>query len=116
MGVTRLLIANLGEIASRITRTAAEPGIHTVAIHSEDDGHSLHVRKNGAGRVLRGFGAHACLDLEQIVAIAKRSGCDVIHSGYGFPSGNARFARRPRSNARQRSGPALISSKRVHYV
>jgi len=94
MGVTRLLIANRGEIAIRIARAAAELGIHTVAIHSEDDAASLHVRRTDERRTLKGTGAQAYLDIAQIVATAKAAGCDAIHPGYGFLSENAAFARR----------------------
>ncbi len=89
-----LLIANRGEIAIRISRAAAELGIRTVAIFSEDDARSLHTRKADEARALTGIGAAAYLDIEQIVAIAKAAGCDAIHPGYGFLSENAGFARR----------------------
>jgi pyruvate carboxylase len=89
-----LLIANRGEIAIRISRAAAELGIRTVAIFSEDDARSLHSRKADEARALTGIGAAAYLDIEQIVAIAKAAGCDAIHPGYGFLSENAGFARR----------------------
>ncbi|MGC1339910.1 MAG: biotin carboxylase N-terminal domain-containing protein, partial [Candidatus Binataceae bacterium] len=89
-----LLIANRGEIAIRIIRAAAELGIRTVAIFSEDDGASLHTRKADDARALRGTGVAAYLDAEQIIAAAKDAGCDAIHPGYGFLSENAEFARR----------------------
>jgi pyruvate carboxylase len=89
-----LLIANRGEIAIRISRAAAELGIRTVAIFSEDDARSLHTRKADEARALTGIGVAAYLDIEQIVAIAKAAGCDAIHPGYGFLSENAGFARR----------------------
>src|SRR5262245_11574192 len=92
MSLKRLLIANRGEIAIRIARAAAELGIETVAIHSEDDGRSLHVRKADDARALEGRGAAAYLDAEQIVAIARDAGCDSVHPGYGFLAENAHFA------------------------
>jgi acetyl/propionyl-CoA carboxylase alpha subunit len=94
MSITTLLIANRGEIAIRIARAAAELGIRTVAIFSEDDSASLHVRKADDARALRGKGAAAYLDMEQILAVARAAGCDAIHPGYGFLSENAHFARR----------------------
>ena len=94
MSLTSVLIANRGEIAIRIARAAAELGIRTVAIFSEDDTQSLHTRKMEDARPLQGRGAAAYLDIEQIVAIAKEAGCDAIHPGYGFLSENAEFARR----------------------
>src|SRR5271169_5846861 len=89
-----LLIANRGEIAIRIIRAAAEMGIRTVAVFSEDDARSLHTRKADQARALRGAGAAAYLDAEQIVAAAQAAGCDAIHPGYGFLSEQAGFARR----------------------
>ena len=90
----RLLIANRGEIAIRIARTAADMGIATVTIFSEDDSASLHTRKVDEARGLHGIGAAAYLDIEQIIAIAKTCRCDAIHPGYGFLSENPDFARR----------------------
>jgi acetyl/propionyl-CoA carboxylase alpha subunit/acetyl-CoA carboxylase carboxyltransferase component len=89
-----LLIANRAEIAIRVMRAAAEIGVRTVAVFSEDDVSSLHTRKADEARPLRGTGAGAYLDGEQIVAVAKAAGCDAIHPGYGFLSENAGFARR----------------------
>src|SRR5271155_4348985 len=100
-----LLIANRGEIAIRITRAAAELGIRTVAVFSEDDARSLHVRKADEARALTGSGAAAYLDLEQIVAMAKAAGCEAIHPGYGFLSENAGFARRAAEEGIKFVGP-----------
>lgn len=94
MSVTNLLVANRGEIAIRIMRAAAELGIRTVAVFSEDDANSLHTRKADEARPLRGSGAAAYLDMEHIITVAKEAGCDAIHPGYGFLSENAQFARR----------------------
>jgi acetyl/propionyl-CoA carboxylase alpha subunit len=88
-----LLVANRGEIAIRIIRAAAELGIRTVAIFSEDDAQSLHLRKADDALPLRGRGVAPYLDIEQILAVAKDSGCDGVHPGYGFLSENATFAR-----------------------
>jgi acetyl/propionyl-CoA carboxylase alpha subunit/acetyl-CoA carboxylase carboxyltransferase component len=95
MGATikKLLIANRGEIAIRIARTAAELGIATVSIHSEDDAQSLHSRKTDETRGLKGSGVAPYLDAAQILAIAKDTGCQAVHPGYGFLSENADFAR-----------------------
>ena len=102
---TSLLIANRGEIAIRVMRAAAELGIRTVAVFSEDDAQSLHTRKADDARKLRGIGAKAYLDAEQIIAVAKESGCDAIHPGYGFLSENASFARRCADEAITFVGP-----------
>src|SRR5712664_4248213 len=91
---TSLLIANRGEIAIRVIRAAAELGIRTVAVFSEDDANSLHTRKADEALALSGSGAPAYLDIEQIVSAAKSAGCDAIHPGYGFLSENAEFAKR----------------------
>jgi acetyl/propionyl-CoA carboxylase alpha subunit len=90
----RLLIANRGEIAIRIARTAADMGIPTVAVFSEDDAASLHTRKADEARALRGTGVGAYLDIEQLIALAKICRCDAIHPGYGFLSESPEFARR----------------------
>ncbi len=94
MTPNNLLIANRGEIAIRVMRAAAELGMRTTAVYSDDDAHSLHTRKADHAVALKGAGAKAYLDAERIIAIAKESGCDAIHPGYGFLSENAAFARR----------------------
>src|SRR5208282_2379519 len=90
----KLLIANRGEIAIRVMEAAAELGLVTVAIFSQDDAQSLHVKRADEARQLRGAGPAAYLDGEQILTIAKEAGCSAIHPGYGFLSENAAFARR----------------------
>src|SRR5271169_3586860 len=89
----KLLIANRGEIAIRIARTAAEMNIATVAIYPQDDSASLHVRFTDTSVGLAGSGPAAYLDGPQILRLALESGCDAIHPGYGFLSENAAFSR-----------------------
>ncbi|MBT3694950.1 MAG: hypothetical protein HN752_04325, partial [Gammaproteobacteria bacterium] len=84
--MNKLLIANRGEIAIRITRAAQELGLTAVAIYPEDDAQSLHVRLADEAVLLDGRGASAYLDIAQIVQLAKDAGCDGVHPGYGFLS------------------------------
>ncbi|MFA5678769.1 MAG: carboxyl transferase domain-containing protein [Pseudomonas sp.] len=93
MPFKRVLIANRGEIAIRLARAAAELDIPSLAVYSEDDAESLHVRKADAAVALRGRGAPAYLDISQLIALAQEQGCDAIHPGYGFLSESAEFAR-----------------------
>ena len=89
----RLLIANRGEIAVRIIRTAKRLGIHTVAVYTAADAGSSHVHDADDSRLLSGPDSQAYLDGKQIIAMAKSTGIDAIIPGYGFLSENADFAR-----------------------
>ena len=90
----RILIANRGEIALRVIRTAQEMGIETVAVYSDADRTALHVRKATRAEHIGGSApSESYLDVEAVLAAAKRSGCDALHPGYGFLSENAAFAR-----------------------
>ena len=89
----KLLIANRGEIAVRIARAAAELGIPTVAVFSEDDARSLHASRADESAALPAAGPAAYLDGEQLLRAADEHGCDAIHPGYGFLSESAGFAR-----------------------
>ena len=91
--ITRLLVANRGEIAVRLLRAGAETGLETVAVYAEDDARSLHVRKADRAIELTGKGARAYLDIEGIIAVARDSGCDALHPGYGFLSEHPGLAR-----------------------
>lgn len=88
----KLLIANRGEISIRIAQAAAELGIATAGLYSDDDATSLHVRRVDEAIALRGKGAAAYLDVAAVVAAARKAGCDAVHPGYGFLSENADFA------------------------
>jgi acetyl/propionyl-CoA carboxylase alpha subunit/acetyl-CoA carboxylase beta subunit len=94
MKISKILIANRGEISIRVARAAADLGIDSVAIYSADDAKSLHVLAAGGSRALQGRGVAAYLDIEQIISLAKSSGCDAIHPGYGLLSESGLFARR----------------------
>ncbi|TNE41324.1 MAG: carbamoyl-phosphate synthase large subunit, partial [Alphaproteobacteria bacterium] len=93
MSKARLLIANRGEIAIRIARSAAELGLETIGIYAEDDATSLHTRRVSEAVPLKGRGANAYLDADQIIEVAKSHGASLIHPGYGFLSESAEFAR-----------------------
>ena len=90
----KLLIANRGEIAIRISRAAAELGVASVAIYTRDDARSLHVARTDEACLLAGSGVAPYLDGEQIIAQALAANCTAIHPGYGFLSESAEFARR----------------------
>jgi acetyl/propionyl-CoA carboxylase alpha subunit len=94
MAIRKLLIANRGEVAIRVARAASELGVASVAVYSEDDKLSLHVRKADENCALGGKGPSAYLDAEKIVAAAKKMGCDAIHPGYGFLSEDVGLATR----------------------
>ncbi len=92
MNLTKLLIANRGEIAVRVARAANELGICTVAIAGEDDTSSLHTRVADACVTLKGRGVAPYLDVQQVVNAAVETGCDAIHPGYGFLAENPALA------------------------
>ena len=89
----KLLIANRGEIARRIIRTADAMGIGTVAVYSDVDAASPYVREAGQSVAVGAADTRPYLDAEKIISAAKRTGADAIHPGYGFLSENADFAR-----------------------
>ena len=93
----RILIANRGEIALRVIRTAREMGIECVAVYSDFDQKALHTRMAHIAVPLGGnLPSESYLVAEKIIAAAKSTGAEAIHPGYGFLSENAKFARQVR--------------------
>jgi acetyl/propionyl-CoA carboxylase alpha subunit/acetyl-CoA carboxylase carboxyltransferase component len=90
--VSRLLVANRGEIAVRILHTAAALGLPTVAVYAVDEATAEHPARADRAVALAGTGPAAYLDAAALVAAAVDTGCDAVHPGYGFLSERADFA------------------------
>ena len=89
----RVLIANRGEIALRILRACREMGVETVAVYSQADAEALHVQlATKAVCIGPAPAAESYLNQRALLAVAKTTGCDGVHPGYGFLSENADFA------------------------
>lgn len=115
--ITKLLIANRGEIAIRIIRTAQQLGIKTVALYATDEGFPPHARLADEAYCLgTGSLSDTYLNVAKVISIARESGANAIHPGYGFLSENAAFAEQVEANGITFIGPtpqtiALLGDK-----
>src|ERR1051325_6938923 len=93
MPFKRILIANRGEIAIRISRAANDLGLETVAVYSSDDADALHIKLADRSVPLSAAGPAAYLDIDGLIAAARSTDSDAVHPGYGFLSEVGDFAR-----------------------
>ncbi|MDD5372024.1 MAG: acetyl-CoA carboxylase biotin carboxylase subunit [Sulfurimonas sp.] len=109
--ITKILVANRGEIALRIIRACKELDVKSVAIFSEVDLEGIWVKKADECYPIMGDALQAYLDYDRIITLALKAGCDAIHPGYGFLSENAEFAQ-----ACEDKGLIFIGPKPAHIA
>ena len=107
---TKILIANRGEIACRVIKTAKKMGIWTVAVYSDADKDARHVAlADEAVHIGPAPSRESYLVMDKIIAAAKQTGAQAVHPGYGFLSENAEFARRVEEEGIVFIGPKHVS-------
>ena len=112
--IKKILIANRGEIACRVIRTARKLNINTVAVYSDADKDSLFVKQADESYHIGGSQpAESYLDINKIINIAKKSKADAIHPGYGFLSENAEFVDLCEANDIKFIGPVAESIREM---
>ncbi|WP_342025248.1 pyruvate carboxylase [Arthrobacter citreus] len=119
---SKILVANRGEIAIRAFRAAYELGVKTVAVFPYEDRNSIHRQKADEAYLIgeEGHPVRAYLDVDEIIRVAKESGCDAIYPGYGFLSENPQLARAAREAGITFVGPAAdileLAGHKVHAL
>jgi len=104
----KVLIANRGEIAVRVIRAVSDLGLQSVAVYAQDDANSSHVRLADESVALQKSGPPAYLDIDAIIEVAKKTGADAIHPGYGFLSERSDFSQACKAAGISFVGPTAL--------